>query len=118
MGGVFADAVARKATITAVRLDDALIETVYTAESGKGGRYHLKMSAGDYRITITAPGYESLVIESRRLKPSVESRLNVALTPVTQATGMLENALKTIASTSSEKANGAAAPAHATNGVG
>jgi len=85
LAGVVADEVARKAivnaTITAVLLDDALIATEYTATTDEKGRFELKMQAGDFQVTITAPGYEPFVLEKRRLRPGVTGRLKVPLKP-------------------------------------
>lgn len=81
--GVVADAEARVplagAIVTALLLDDALIATEYSATSDAKGRYEIKLQGGNFKVGIQAAGYEPYMVEERRLRPGVKSRLSVGM---------------------------------------
>ena len=75
---------------TGLLLADVTVSTtlegkVKSVKTDLRGRYYLKLPAGTYDILFTAPGMEPHTFEGRKVKPGVQSRLQVALNPAPKA---------------------------------
>jgi hypothetical protein len=53
--------------------------TTYTATSGEDGRYEMPMASGVYTVEVSAPGFQTLRIEKRKIDVGVMHRLNLTM---------------------------------------
>jgi len=77
--GIFTNADTKK-PIEGVRI--RAIDTDYETISDKDGRFFLKMASGIYTVEISAPGYETMVFNKRKIEIGTKHRFSQALAPV------------------------------------
>ncbi len=67
------------AQLLAVNADTKALAKEYSATTDKKGKFKLKMAAGEYNITVSAPGFETLTLQGRKVTAGVDGRLGVSL---------------------------------------
>ncbi len=107
------------AQLSAVNTDPTPQSKEYSATTDKEGKYELKMAAGVYNITVTAPGFEPFTVLNRVVKIGILGRLDIKLVKTLDALSSkpLDSAISALLETPAEKSAKPMPSEEYTNGV-